>query len=81
MGENIELQDVEVIENSLDTVDTVPVELSEEEKQLIERKQRIQEIITAKNISKPKKHYGVKYKKERQKKNKQTKKSRRANRK
>jgi hypothetical protein len=51
-------------------------ELTEEEK----RKLLIKSLKESKKTYKPKKHFGVAYKKERKRKNKQAKKSRRANR-
>lgn len=59
-----------------ETIPEEPVELSEEEK----RELFIKALKDSKKTYKPKKHFGVAYKKERKRKNKQAKASRRANR-
>ena len=57
--------------------ETEPVELTEEEKHA----QFIEALKESKKTYKPKKHFGVAYKKDRKRKNKMAKASRRANRK
>lgn len=59
-----------------ETVPEESTELTEEEK----RKQFIKALKDSKKTYKPKKHFGVAYKKDRKRKNKQAKASRRANR-
>lgn len=70
----------EIIDNGAEInhelIDDDNRELTDDEK----RELIIQSIKNAKNSCKPKKHYGILYKKERQRKNRQAKSSRKANR-
>ena len=74
---------VEEVSNDLNEefVNTETNESSEEDKQRIEKEKLIQMIKDSKKTYKPKKSFGVLFKKERKRKNKNAKSSRRANRK
>ncbi len=58
-----------------------PSELSEDDKERINKEKLIEMIKNSKKTYKPKKSFGVPFKKERKRKNKQAKSSRKANRK